>query len=377
MINTHIEHVEDLILLDGGAGLDKSLQILYNLSTVPNTLNITTKWDGCPAIVCGKDPENGKFFISTKSIFNKTEKNICYSEYDINKYYPNISLNHVLKRAFQCLSELKLNGIFQGDLLYLDNELKDVIIGGVEYVTFQPNTLMYAIRPFSTQLINSKIGIAFHTEYECKSLRGELSVKYPMTDISDDGTSCWIPSVKVQNLDTILVFDLLELYSNMNIIGDVKELYSMMSSKFLQMIVDPTISRLIRKHINECLQLGLDYTPKEHADSLEFKVNLLISGYVKKVAPNKTKYIEFLKVVSSTKHLENLFEIFRLLTNFKISIMSKLDTENKDVKVFLTDENYTRFVATNHEGYVISYDNTVVKLVDRTIFSSENFKNWR
>ena len=37
-------------------------------------VNMTVKWDGAPAIICGVNPENGKFFVGTKSVFNKTPK---------------------------------------------------------------------------------------------------------------------------------------------------------------------------------------------------------------------------------------------------------------------------------------------------------------
>ena len=47
-------------------------------------LNMSVKWDGAPAVFCGTNPENGKFFVGTKSVFNKTPK-INYTPTDIRR----------------------------------------------------------------------------------------------------------------------------------------------------------------------------------------------------------------------------------------------------------------------------------------------------
>ena len=76
--NTHLEHLEDDIINRGAAGGDNAINFL---KAVRNMLagsgqgtNMTVKWDGAPAIICGINPENGKFFVGTKSVFNVNPK---------------------------------------------------------------------------------------------------------------------------------------------------------------------------------------------------------------------------------------------------------------------------------------------------------------
>ena len=75
MPNKHLEHPEDLILL----GTDPN-EVLDHLFMVHK---LTTKWDGAPSIVFGKHHTSGRFFVGTKSVFNKRMIKINYSVADI------------------------------------------------------------------------------------------------------------------------------------------------------------------------------------------------------------------------------------------------------------------------------------------------------
>ena len=75
--NTHLEHLEDDIINNGYAGGQNAIAFLQELSKMlsgnsKKSVNVSVKWDGAPAIVAGPSPENGKFFVGTKSVFNKT-----------------------------------------------------------------------------------------------------------------------------------------------------------------------------------------------------------------------------------------------------------------------------------------------------------------
>ena len=77
--NTHLEHLEDNIFNKGYPGAKEAINYLYSLHDMlegnsTSQVSMTTKWDGAPAIVAGKDPETGKFFVGTKSVFNKNPK---------------------------------------------------------------------------------------------------------------------------------------------------------------------------------------------------------------------------------------------------------------------------------------------------------------
>ena len=91
--NTHLEHLEDDIINRGAVGGENAVNFL---KAVRNMLagsgkgtNMTVKWDGAPAIICGVNPENGKFFVGTKSVFNKTPK-INYTSRDIARNHSGV-----------------------------------------------------------------------------------------------------------------------------------------------------------------------------------------------------------------------------------------------------------------------------------------------
>ena len=77
--NTHMEHLEDEIINNGVKGATTAIEFLNSLNDMlaggKSKTNITVKWDGAPAIFAGINPENGKFFVAIKSLFNKAPKN--------------------------------------------------------------------------------------------------------------------------------------------------------------------------------------------------------------------------------------------------------------------------------------------------------------
>ena len=174
--NTHLEHLEDDIInrgSDGGRNAISFLKSVRNMlaGSASGRVNMSVKWDGAPAIIAGKNPENGKFFVGTKSVFNKTPK-INYTPGDIAR-------NHsgpVAAKLLVCLRELKrlgITGIYQGDLLFTKGDTKVANIDGERMITFTPNTITYAV-PVSSSLgrkiIRARLGIVFHTYYTGKTM---------------------------------------------------------------------------------------------------------------------------------------------------------------------------------------------------------------
>ena len=125
--NTHIEHLEDNIFDKGHAGAKEAVDYLYSLhqmldGSTESPVSMTTKWDGAPAIIAGKDPETGKFFVGTKGVFAKTPK-INFTEKDIEENHPAEGLQDKLKIALKHLSKLNWNTVAQGDMLFTKEDL--------------------------------------------------------------------------------------------------------------------------------------------------------------------------------------------------------------------------------------------------------------
>ena len=159
--NLHIEHPEDTILTG-----DTSF-----LQSLKSEINLSTKIDGAPAIVWGTNPATGKFFVGTKSVFNKVKIKINESHEEINQ-------NHVGEVAtilHACLDWLpRTDGIFQGDFIGF---------GGSDEYT--PNTITYKF----DEIIHQEIIIAPHTFYIANDdLRGAIA--FPMKFIITDTFYC-------------------------------------------------------------------------------------------------------------------------------------------------------------------------------------------
>ena len=174
--NTHLEHLEDEIINKGVVGGNQAIAFLISLKDMlagqsKRKMNVTVKWDGAPAIFAGTDPDNGKFFVGTKSIFNKTPK-INYTVADINKNHGG-GLAAKLIVALKYFPALNIPGIWQGDLLYTREDLKGSDIDGERVIMFTPNTITYTVpvrSQMAQKILASKIGVVWHTTYSGNSM---------------------------------------------------------------------------------------------------------------------------------------------------------------------------------------------------------------
>lgn len=213
--NTHLEHLEDDIINNGAKGGDNAINFLKSVRNMlaGNTggaVNMTVKWDGAPAIICGTNPENGKFFVGTKSVFNKTPK-INYSIADIRKNHGTTGAGAKLIYCFNYLKRLPIKGILQGDLLFTDDKT-NATIDGETMITFTPNTITYAVPADSgigKQIARAKMGIVFHTSYTGKDMKS-LSAGFG-TVRGSGGSSIFLASAQYTDKSGSVKFNKREL----------------------------------------------------------------------------------------------------------------------------------------------------------------------
>ena len=150
--NLHLEHIEDLVFLQGKSGASSALQYINSVRDMleeggaisPANSSITVKWDGAPAIFVGTDPADGKFFVGTKGVFSKTGK-LVKSNSDLDKYGYSGGLREKLALALKLLPSLGIQGVLQGDMMYTKADLETADIDGEDSLVFQPNTIAYAV----------------------------------------------------------------------------------------------------------------------------------------------------------------------------------------------------------------------------------------
>jgi hypothetical protein len=169
--NLHMTHAEDTVIDGGVVGTRNVINYLRALRDMlsGNTkapVNISVKWDGAPAVFAGIDPSDGKFFVAKKGIFNKNPK-VYKTNADIDADTSG-DLNSKLKLALAELPKLGIEGVIQGDFLYSREDIKEDTIDGESYITFHPNTIVYAVpkkSKLAKKISASKIGVVWHTKY--------------------------------------------------------------------------------------------------------------------------------------------------------------------------------------------------------------------
>ena len=171
--NVHLEHIEDLVFNEGVTGTRNAILFLRSVRDMlsgssTKRINITTKWDGAPAIFAGIDPEDGQFFVAKKGLFNKNPQ-MFKSLADIKTSGMSAELQSKFTTSYTEFKKLGIKkGVYQGDLMFTKEDLSKETINGVSYITFQPNTIVYAVPATSSlakKIRKSKIGIVWHTTY--------------------------------------------------------------------------------------------------------------------------------------------------------------------------------------------------------------------
>jgi len=369
--NSHILHIEDLILRYGSVGAKTAAQIFTDI--INNRAEITIKYDGSPAIIFGYNPENKKFFVGTKSVFNKITPKILYSAVDIKKYYSDMpNLAEKLSYALKYLKEIcPKTGVFQGDLMFIDESVGSEVINHVRYISFVANTLTYATKwddPASDKILRAKVGIAIHTEYFGKtiqSLKAKYYIDYKKFKISEN---VWLADVNIQSPP----------FLSSKISRKIKEIIKLKSTQTLIKNTDLIddfeiyINHLIKtsKPIGTPEKMVKDfvlfYTERKNIEIEQLKTE-------KSKITKKNKVLAELKFLMTYKNdLIALLKTYKLVIEVKNLILSKLNDLN-NIETFIN--NGLNFVKSPPEGFVITdcKMQTVVKLVNRYGFSKINF----
>jgi hypothetical protein len=126
-----------------------------------------------------------------------------YSVEDIKKNYPDSGVADKLIDAFNYLKPMNIKGVFQGDLLYTTTGRKEETIGGIRYITFRPNTIVYAVpvdSPAGISIKASKIGIVFHTKYTGSTIATMTASPLGNTKVGSTSTAVWSVDPKIPAL---------------------------------------------------------------------------------------------------------------------------------------------------------------------------------
>ena len=396
--NTHLEHLEDSILLDGEQGANDAFMFLDELARVftgvqKNNFKITTKWDGAPAVFCGIYPGTDKFFVGTKSVFNVNAK-INFTEEDVDHNHgssPGLAVK--LKDCLKYLPELGIEGVAQGDLLFTDDKEKKKI-NGTDCIIFQPNTITYCI-PKEDDLYDkaskAKVGVVFHTSYKGTDI-GSMNASFGY-DVSKlkDSRNVLVLSAETGQLgkDVLLTekekgsLQKLKSISTTSLKGAssfLDEVADQIKSKD-QLVIGTRLKIFFNKYVREGRKLPTDKVfVKEFQEYFETEVRKAADKL--KTPKGKAQKLNKLyagldAIKDKEKALKSTVNLYSALQSAKELFIRKLETGERFGTYLRTENGYK---ITAPEGYVaIQEGSNAVKLVDRLSFSVANFnveKNW-
>jgi len=393
--NLHLEHLEDNVLNRGVAGARESINFLQSLRDMlagksASKVNVTTKWDGAPAIFAGINPANGKFFVGTKSVFNVTPK-LNYRDRDIDKNHPTGGLNEKLKIALAFLPKLGIKGVLQGDMMFSKGDLKKETIEGERYITFQPNTIVYAVPQDSIlakKMQAAQLGIVFHTSYSGRTLKTmkpsfniDIGRLQPTKDV-------WFRDASFTDASGTATFTDAETRQITNILSQAGRTFRTINAQVLNRIsINDKILMEIKTFNNKSVRAGEKIrNTSVHTINLiryvEDKLNKEIlkakrADTKRKRQQEKNEMMRFFR--GSAMQLVQIFNLMNLIVDTKLIIIRKLQEMRQVTNTFVrTDDG---FKITNPEGFVAVSTLTggALKLVDRLEFSHQNFtvkKQW-
>ena len=387
--NTHMTHIEDRVLYAGVKGAREAILALRSLRDMlagktNSSTNVTVKWDGAPAVFAGTDPSDGKFFVAKKGIFNKEPK-VYKSEADVRDDTSG-DLADKLVIAFNELKNIGIEDVIQGDIMFTKGDISPESIDGKKYITFQPNTLVYAIpskSDLAKQISKSNLGVVWHTTYKGDSFES-MTASYGV-DVKSlkKKSSLWQISADLprdmSGTATLTKVETDEVTEQLSKAGKIFQ--KIKSTTLNELENNPTLATKLETFNNTLVRKGqrIQNTTKHVNDLIswfdekykkEYEKRSSERGKLAVLQRQKDEMRFFSK--ENRKNLDLMYQLMNAIVDAKLIIINKLD-KLKNIDTFVRTKN--GFKVTGSEGFV-AIDNGsggAVKLVDRLEFSTNNF----
>ena len=394
--NLHISHLDDLPLIEGQDGLKKTLALLKSIiaqlaGVSGKPVQVKTKYDGAPSLVCGINPENGKFFVGTKSVFNKLDPKINYTEKDINKNHESSGLRNKLKVALKYLPELGMDSVYQGDMMYTRDDIQKKNIDGQSYVTFKANTITYAVKADSElaqEILASKMGIVFHTKYigtAMANLKSSLKI-----DISDfkPSKNVWYKDADFEASNKKLAVSKGDMQVLKKDFNDLVAIAKKLDKPLLDKFINDSDLQTTLMGFNNFLVRKNEYFKKNSKQKYEMLLQYIQDKFTGEVSLRKSdsgkerrtkKYKYLLDILKENKDgMLAFFSLQNSVIKLKQEIINKLN-QIKTISTYVDEKG--KMTPVDPEGFVaVSDSGGAIKLIDRDTYSRLNFnreKDWK
>ena len=390
--NTHLEHLEDNIFNRGFKGAKEAVDYLDSLHDMlegnsKTPISMTTKWDGAPAVIAGKDPETGKFFVGTKGVFAKKPK-INFTDKDIEENHPAEGLQDKLKTALRNLRKLNWNTVVQGDMLYSKSDLQTTTINGEEVLLFKPNTIVYAVptdSDLAKQISNSEMGIVWHTEYTGGPTLADTQAKFGFDSSQLGNTpSVWHRDAIIKDFSgtiTLTKEESSDVLSAISMANNYLKSIDPDTFKWLEQgneLIGKDFLQQLKAHVNNNIRAGAFDEPTKFAQGFVQKyidfMQKKIDGYKTQAKQDEMteKLVQGVKFIKqNVPQIVAVYDLYLKIIEAKIKIVKKLETI-RQLPTFKETEN--GYEVTGEEGFVaVDRMGNALKLVDRLEFSRLNF----
>ena len=392
--NTHMTHIEDKVLYGGVNGTREAILALRSLRDTfagEHDGRVSVKWDGAPAIFAGTDPRDGEFFVAKKGIFNKNPK-VYKTDADIDADTSG-DLNAKLKQALAYLPALGIRGVVQGDFLFSSDDVQTKKIKGKSYVTFHPNTIVYAVpadTEMAKQIKQAKIGVVWHTSYSGRTFE-TLKASYGV-DVSKfkTTTNVWSQDAMLRDMTSYTMSS----KDTEEVNGYLKQagvLFNQIAGSTLRELEsNQKLAQHIEQFNNTYVRAG---TVVNDTRAHTRKLITWIKGKYQKEIDKRTtpagkatqqkalkEILDFFSAKNQAS-LKKIFDLQKVIILAKLKLINILDRFNK-ISTFLKTKN--GYKTTGSEGFVAidQLGGDAVKIVDRMEFSYANFspdilKGWQ
>jgi len=396
--NTHMTHVEDLVFDGGVEGTRRAINFLRDLRDMlaghsKTKVTATVKWDGAPAVFAGIDPRDKKFFVAKKGVFNKDPK-----VYKTNAEIDADTTGDLAAKLKVALAEFKKlgikSGVYQGDLMFTDDK-QVVTIDGNKYVTFHPNTIVYAV-PVGTELANkimkAKIGVVWHTTYNGTSFES-MTASFGKSIVSKmtQTPSVWMDDANYKDYSGTATFTQKETAELTDILSHAGSLFQSIPAATLNAIKDnEDLNMAVNTYNNSKVRAG-EQIIDTHAhvvglfnyihDKYQKEIDIKKTPKGKQAQEEKRSAVLSFFATHDKADIVKIFDLVNLLAKAKLMIVNKMN-EAGHINTFLKTTN--GYKVTGVEGFVAIDHMTggAVKIVDRLEFSKSNFspdiiKGWQ
>jgi len=385
--NTHMVHIEDMVIDGGVTGARAAIFALRDLrdmlaGTTNANKEVTVKWDGAPAVFAGIDPSDGKFFVAKKGIFNKNP--MVYKSVKEVKADTKGDLAAKLTVAFQELKKLGIRqGVYQGDIMFTKKDLKTQTIDGKKYVTFHPNTIVYAVPIEAAKEIKAaKIGVVWHTYYSGADFASMSASFAPSIAAFKKPRSVWQKSASFPDISGVATLTKKETDEITTHISNAGKLFQKISANALKDVsTNKDINLFINTFRNTKVRTQSEISnTSQHAEELIQWIHNRFDNEIEKLKSDSGKAKKEAAKIAALEwfnddnkaNLITMFDMQNELVYAKRKLLTHLDSMDS-INTFVKTKD--GFKVTGAEGYVAidHLTNGAVKIVDRMEFSYNNF----